>query len=748
MKQKNNKKLASTKKSFTRKQQILFSLILIAIPFIILVIIENSLVVSNYGHDLQLFQKSQLYPDYYEINPDVNLRYFSKVQKTSPSNDIFLIEKPDSCYRIFVFGGSTTIGFPFQESMSFPRILYYRLQDAFPSKRIEVVNLSAAALSSYCYNDILDEVIDMAPDAILIYGGHNEYYGALGVASVENIGNVRWIKKLRLKFIRFRTFQLLQNTFNKITSAFSPNYTSQPGTLMERIVKDKYIPQNSSLFKKGIDQFEDNITELVQKASQNNIPVVLSELVSNLSDQPPFKSDTINAAIDYYNKAQEKEQEEKTEEAKELYIKAKDLDLVRFRAPEIYNDFLNRIATKNKLAIVPMRSYFENNSPNNIVGHELMIDHLHPNVDGYFLMADAFFNTMKANGFIETYWDDNNIKPNVYYRNNWGYTELDSMIVDIRIQTLKAGWPFNLNQHSKRIPKEYLAKGVVGKMAADYYNDKANRAYEEGHLELATHYAQKEQYKKAYKEYLSLIKLHPYLTELYYDAAKLLLADQEYTKALELISSAPLLVKNFDYYFTTGYIQLELKEYGQAINALEKAYKMNMMNVESTEILFPLYNAYMSIDDESNSNRILKLIQDDMPRFDEGSIEEKTTQITYAEIYEQAKQYIINEEYEQAEELLNESNRLKELAPSYKLLAMSYIKQKKYATAFGYCVKSYELDATDTENLINYFNLCLMKHDFDTASRLLNELILQHVDEAKLKQLQDLFSRKQKAYTQ
>ncbi len=748
MEQKNNKKLASTKKSFTRKQKILFSLILIAIPFIILAIIESSLVVTNYGHDLRLFQKSELYHGYYEINPDVNLRYFSKVQNTSPSNDIFLIEKPDTCYRIFVFGGSTTIGFPFQESMSFPRILYYRLQDAFPLKRIEVVNLSAAALSSYCYNDMLNEVLDMEPDAIIIYGGHNEYYGALGVASVENIGNIKWIKKLRLKFIRFRTYQLLQNTFERITSAFSTNYNNLPGTLMERIVKDKYIPLNSSLFEKGLDQFEENITEFVQKAEQNNVPVLLSEIVSNINDQPPFKSDSINAAIDYYNEAKKKEREGKTEEAKELYIKAKDLDLVRFRAPEIYNEFLNRIATKNRLTIVPMRSYFENASPNGLIGNELFLEHLHPNVDGYFLMADAFFQTLKQHHFITTEWETLNSKPSSYYRNNWGYTELDSMIVDIRIKTLKAGWPFNLNQYSKRIPKEYLAKGIVGKMAAEYYNNKANRAYEEGHLELATHYAQKNQYIKAYKEYLSLIKLHPYLTELYYDAAKLLLADQEYTQALELINSAPLLVKNFDYYFITGYIQLELKEYGQAIKALEKAYKMNLMNVEPTEILIPLYNAYMSIGDESNRIRILKLIQDDMPQFDESNPEELISEIPYNEIYEQAKLLIVNGEYEQAEELLNNANRINEMASSYKLLAMSYIKQKKYAIAFGYCVKSYELDATDTENLINYFNLCLMKHDFDTASKLLDELILQHVDEAKLKQLQDLFSRKKKEYNQ
>ena len=750
MKQEENIQSGSKKFTFTKKQKILFNGILFIIPICVILILEVGLTISNYGNDLRLFTESELYPGYYEINQDVNLRYFSKVQNTSPTNDIFLIEKPDTCYRIFVFGGSTARGFPYQVSMSFPRILYYRLQDAFPSKRIEVVNLSAAALSSYSYNDMLNEVLKMQPDAILLYGGHNEYYGALGVASAESAGNVKWIKKLRLQLIRFRTFQLLQNTFTKIASIFSTNKTDLYGTLMERIVKDKYIPLNSPLYDKGVRQFEENITEFVRKAGQNNIPVVLSELVSNLNDQSPFKSDSINefSAINYYNEAKKLEKEGKFVKAKELFVKAKDLDLIRFRAPEVFNDFLNRIATQNKLAIVPMRSYFENASPNNIVGDELMTDHLHPNVDGYFLMADAFFNTLRANGFIAKNWNADNIKPNAYYRNNWGYTEFDSMIVDINIQTLKAGWPFKQNQDLRHVTKDYIAKGIVGKITADYYYNKPERNIEDGHLELANYYAQKELYMKAYKEYLSLIKLHPYLTNLYYDAAKLLIAGQEYMQALNLINSAPLLHKNFDYYFMTGNIQLELDEYRKSINALEKAYQLNRMNVESTAILIPLFNAYKSLGDEKNKDRVLELIQKIMPQFGKGNEEKKTSLRTYAEIYELAKQHIANGEFDQAEELLNKANRVKEMAPSYKLLAMSYIKQKDYATAYGFCEKSYKLDASDSENLINYINLSIMKHEFKLASTLLNELKLLNVDKNRLKQLQALFNRKKQEFQQ
>jgi tetratricopeptide (TPR) repeat protein len=191
-----------------------------------------------------------------------------------------------------------------------------------------------------------------------------------------------------------------------------------------------------------------------------------------------------------------------------------------------------------------------------------------------------------------------------------------------------------------------------------------------------------------------------------------------------------------------------LQEYDRAIVALEKAYRMNMMKVESAAILIPLCNAYKNIGDEANKDRIIARIQEILPEFDESIIDGKSSQNSYAEIYEKAKQYIADDQFEQAEELLNEANRAKEMAPTYKLLAMLYIKQKDYATAYDFCKKSYILDASDSENLINYINLSILKHDFKLASRLLDELKLLNVDENRQKQLHDIYNRKKLEYEQ
>ena len=737
--------LDSKTTAITGNKKILFNIILILFPFVVLLICEIALRSFNYGNDLRLFIKSDNYKGYYEINQKVNLRYFTKVSNTSPTNDIFLIEKPDTCYRVFVLGGSTTRGFPYQAGTSFPRILYYRLQDAFPSKRIEIVNLSASAINSYSYIDMVDELINHEPDAILVYGGHNEYYGALGVGSVENGGNVRWIKKLRLKLNHLKTFQLTQRLVSKLSSIFARKNNESGITLMERIVKNKDIEYNSSLFNKGVNQFRDNMTELVHKAQKNNIPVLLSEIVCNINDQEPFKSanpEVNKAAVDIYNKAKEQEMNGNLDEAKVLYYKAKDLDAIRFRAPEDMNLVIKNICNEYNLPLVPMKSYFEKASPNELIGNELILEHLHPNIDGYFLMADAFFNTLRENNFISDTWDSLKIKPSLYYRNNWGFTELDSLIGDLNIKSLKAGWPFKPENELNEFMSTYKPSGYVDSIAFAYLCS-SERHIEDEHVKLAEHYAKAGLNGKAFDEYYSLIKLHPYISYLYYDAVKYLLAENRYSEAFDLLNAAPNIEKDYTYYYTLGNILFRLKKYSNAIPMLEDAYKNISSERKSTDVLIPLHLSYKKVGDKEKELKTLNLIKQIIPEYEnEIGKETKIISVPLAEIFDRAKLWMNNGDLEKAKELLLKTNNIKETATANKLIGMIYIQQKQFPLAYQFCSKAYEIDPTDAENMVNLFNLTIMKKDFDFANRILNELRNQNVEEEKLQRLEAFLNKK------
>src|ERR1019366_9354225 len=100
---------------------------------------------------------------------------------------------------LFVMGESSAAGFPYPPNGTFARVIRDALTDVLPADTVEVVNLGMAATNSYTIADLAHDVIDQKPDAVLIYGGHNEYYGALGAGSIETLGSYPSFVRLYLR---------------------------------------------------------------------------------------------------------------------------------------------------------------------------------------------------------------------------------------------------------------------------------------------------------------------------------------------------------------------------------------------------------------------------------------------------------------------------------------------------------------------------------------------------------------------
>ncbi|MBK7499399.1 MAG: hypothetical protein IPI19_09885 [Ignavibacteriales bacterium] len=133
----------------------------------------------------------------------------------------------------------------------------------------------------------------MQPDLILIYTGHNEYYGALGVGSSVNMGYSRGLVNLYLKLRDYRTTQFLQNVISGIIGIFnSAGSKTDDGneTLMSRMIGESLIPINSDMFNNGIDQFSGNMNDILKMFKDRNIPVIIGNLTFNAKDQKPFVS--------------------------------------------------------------------------------------------------------------------------------------------------------------------------------------------------------------------------------------------------------------------------------------------------------------------------------------------------------------------------------------------------------------------------------------------------------------------------
>ncbi|MBC8181619.1 hypothetical protein H8E88_10900 [candidate division KSB1 bacterium] len=580
------------------KRKRLFMVITLLIPIVFLLILESSLRIANYGINTDLFIQAQGdYSDYFKVNPQVGRRFFmNQANAPTPPNDLFLIKKPENCYRIFVMGGTTTAGYPYGNNLMFSRILNQRLSDAFPDKYIEIINTATAAINSYALLDFTDEILEKEPDAVLIYAGHNEYYGALGVASTETTGKFRPIIRLYLKLRKFKTFQLLQDLMWKIKQGIANLFSNSDGikpssTLMERLVAEQNIPFHSSIYDAGKKQFRENLRDILQKTQKAKVPVLIGELVSNVRDFQPFMSKGTNGfptAKNVYQKAKELERQKKFEKAKESYYLAKDLDALRFRASEEFNEVIHEVSSEFNATVVPMKSYFESTPFRGAPGNGLFVEHLHPNIDGYFLMANAFFETMRKNKIISSQWPGYKISPATYYRSAWGYTPLDSLYGDLRIRILKGGWPFKPKTVPNRAILDYVPGTKAESLAVKVWDD-LNYSLERGHVELAEYYRTQKKYKQAYEEYRALICLTPLNVSPYLKAADMLIKGSNFRSAFSLLKKSLTLEETLYANKWIGQILLNYNEVKQSLPYLEKAYKEDS---KDPQILYMLSGAY------------------------------------------------------------------------------------------------------------------------------------------------------------
>ena len=689
-------------------KRILFGLFLFLIAAGILLLTEGILRLFNYGGDLRLFISA---PDevsnYYRCNPDVSKRYFYKQFTTpTPPKDLFLKEKPENGFRIFVLGGSTTAGFPYGNNLMFSRILWRRLQDAFPEKRIEVVNTAMSAINSYTLLDFTDEILKYDPDLILIYAGHNEFYGALGVGSLESIGRSRFLIKIYMKIQHLRLFRLLRQIINRLISTFKKDDLQNPkdfnATLMERIVSEQIIPLGSELYKRGKKQFSSNLDEILQQTDKAKVPVVLSELVSNLGDQSPFESvqsDTFPPAKEIYQQAQKSEALGDYEKALQKYIWAKDLDALRFRATEDFNTIIHKLATKYKVPVVPMKQIFAEHSHHGIIGNELILEHLHPNMDGYFLMADGFYQTLRTEKFISSNWDSNRIKTSGEYKKNWGMTALDTIYGNLSIRWLKGGWPFKPKEIHNTSLETYTPRNKIDSTALQVLVD-MEMGLEIGHLNLAKYYQEHKEYKEAYREYRALIYTIPYEVMFYEKASEMLLKLNKEKEAISILEESLRIRKNA--FAIKKLARLYLLN-GNTNKALMYLAQADPVQTEDKEFLNTLAHTYIASGQFEKFSKTLehmnsrKTVSLKVLQYNDSS---KTRRL--AEQYNSASLPLLKKrDFKTARVLLTQSLDIEETARANKWMGQILLLEKQYGGGIPYLHKAEAMGLKDADLLYN-----------------------------------------------
>ena len=382
------------------KRPYLFYAIALALPFVLLGLAELALRASNFGESYPLFIPSEQVENHLEPNPEIIKRFFyppSAAPNVAPDTYVFSQTKASDTLRIVSLGGSTMAGFPYGRFGSPTGMLKQRINTSHPELNVELISVAMSSINSFSILDYVDEVIEISPDAILIYAGHNEYLGVMGVGSSFAGKGSYSANLLFLQFKEWRLYQLMQRLYHTlVTHNPERSINASERTLMAQVAKEKDIAYNGPLFEAGKAQFEQNLALILAKFKAKNIPVFISTIASNEKDQAPFNSSKdaqYNADIEFSN-AIKQLQTKRFQLAKKSFSAARDFDLLRFRAPSDFRQIIKQSARENDAILVDAQSALNAASEHGIIGNELMLEHLHPNVKGYFEIGEAFYQSL------------------------------------------------------------------------------------------------------------------------------------------------------------------------------------------------------------------------------------------------------------------------------------------------------------------------------------------------------------------
>jgi tetratricopeptide (TPR) repeat protein len=534
-----------------RLKRRVFTAVTLFIPVAFLVTLEIALRIFHYGPDISLFTTMEVGGKTYRVmNPGVGKRYFPGTDFTpATSLDAFKREKPPGTYRIFCLGGSTTVGYPYWFNAAFSTFLRSRLHALFPDRSIEVINLGLTATNSFTVLDIARDLSEAGPDLILVYDGHNEFYGALGVASRESPSGARWLTDLSLRLLRFRTYRLVRDLYLMIGGALSTTHPGdERGTMMERLARGENIPMGSRLYSEALGTFRGNLRATAELCAARGIPLILGTQVSNVRTQRPFISlprpgmtpaetrefkSAFDAGLDalaaghaergipfllnalaldslradaQFALAQSLDSVGAKSAARAAYARARDLDQLRFRASSDFNAAILAMKNGTNVGVADLEPLFAGASADSIVGNELIFEHLHPNARGSFVMAKGYARAMERIGLIaprESWATRDTISDERLWEER-PVSTLDERMAARKVDILTSGWPFRAGVPAVPAVGTTDTLGQIVEMVT-----RSRWTWQRAHEEALAYYRGRGEWELVEKEYSVIISQTP-----------------------------------------------------------------------------------------------------------------------------------------------------------------------------------------------------------------------------------------------
>jgi lysophospholipase L1-like esterase len=387
---------------------------------------ELSLRVIGVGDDYDLVSPVPGTPPAlpWRFNPDVDRVYFGSRDMLGPEPRRFAIPRPDNVLRIVFLGESTVNGFPYATEVVFPRQVEHLLEAQRPGTDVEILNAGITAINSFEIADLAARCAACQPDLVVIHAGHNEFFGPGGPGSS--------VLPLPPALVRM-TFFVRRLRLGQLAGRLVPEQGGDGRHPLEAFPRLTSIRLEDAEFRQATENFRANLHTAVNELQSEGIPVLLTTVASNLRDQGPIRNlwphgwttaeqaaaaatiaraatsaeagdaaaglalldamppDARETALWQYRRGQMLLAQERPALAREAFVKARDLDGCRFRAPSVFGTIVREIAdgARQGVALLDTEAVVAAASEQGVPGRDLFLEHVHYNLRGHRLLARA-----------------------------------------------------------------------------------------------------------------------------------------------------------------------------------------------------------------------------------------------------------------------------------------------------------------------------------------------------------------------
>lgn len=344
--------------------------------------------------------------------------------------------------RVFCLGGSTTYGRPYNDTTSFAGWLRELLPLADPAHRWEVINAGGISYASYRVAAVTEQLLEMDPDLLIIYTGHNEFLEDVTFPNWKD--RSRLLEQATLLAAHSRLFTLLSQRLQPLaeTNRQQPRLPGEVDEILNHTVGPSSYKRDDRHRDQVLSFFEFNLRRIVQLAHRRRVPVLLVTPASNLRDFSPFKSqhrDGLNEQdqqhwqklVDQASRLAIQRQWEQAagllEEAVALddrhaethfqlatallacgqharalvhFHRARDEDVCPLRALTPLAMTVRKVAGDASVPLVDFEELLsgqcQDQNGHSIVGADYFLDHLHPTIEGHRLLAEAIIKQLET----------------------------------------------------------------------------------------------------------------------------------------------------------------------------------------------------------------------------------------------------------------------------------------------------------------------------------------------------------------